>query len=82
MRSTTLRHASDVGVNKLALYFVGPHKEVCMFIGLMGVGNDGMLVTPSGRNLFRLPLRLAALVQRIQHWVAQQSWRCAARKSR
>ncbi len=46
-----------------------------MFIGLMGVESDGMLVTPSGRRLFRVTIRLASLIQRIQHWIAQLSWK-------
>jgi len=44
------------------------------FIGLMGVGGDGMLVTPSGKDLFRVPLRVAAIIQRIQHWFAKKTW--------
>lgn len=38
--------------------------------GLMGVSDDGTMWTPSGKKLFRLPLRLAAFVQRMQHWFA------------
>ena len=45
-----------------------------MFIGLMGLGDDGMLYAPSGRRLMRLPLRLASLAQRAQHWIAQRTW--------
>lgn len=43
-------------------------------IGLMGVGDNGMLYTPSGKTLFKLPHRLAAMVQRAQHWIAQKTW--------
>lgn len=46
------------------------------FIGLMGVGDDGMLYAPgTGKKLFRVPLRLACVVQRIQHWFARKTWR-------
>ncbi|MEN6367668.1 MAG: hypothetical protein ABFC88_12730 [Thermoguttaceae bacterium] len=38
--------------------------------GLMGVSDNGTLWTTSGRRLCRLPLRLAGLVQRVQHWFA------------
>jgi hypothetical protein len=44
------------------------------FTGLMGVGNDGTLYTPSGNKLIRLPLYLAFRVQAIQHWYAQRTW--------
>lgn len=43
-------------------------------IGLMGVGSDGTLYTPSGKKLVRLSLRLASLVQQIQHWIAVKTW--------
>ena len=43
-------------------------------IGLMGLKSDGMLVTPSGRNLFRLPLKCATKIQAIQHKIAIHSW--------
>lgn len=42
-----------------------------MFIGLMGVANDGTMFTPNGRRLFRLPWGLSWQVQRIQHWIAR-----------
>lgn len=45
------------------------------FIGLMGVGSDCMLYTPSGRELFRAPEWAAWRIQRIQHWIAQKTWR-------
>lgn len=45
-----------------------------MFIGLMGLGSDGTLYTPSGKKLFRMPKKLGRMVQRIQHWVAIQTW--------
>jgi hypothetical protein len=46
-----------------------------MFIGLMGVKSDNTLVTPSGRELFRVPLWAAIVIQRAQHWIAQKTWR-------
>jgi hypothetical protein len=46
-----------------------------MFIGLMGVGDDGMLITPSGRELFRVPLPLASVIQHIQHRIARLTWK-------
>ena len=64
-------------INRAEHYSSAHKKEGQMFIGLMGVGDDGMLFTPSGRKLFRLPMRLAALVQRVQHWVAKWSWKSA-----
>lgn len=44
-----------------------------MFIGLMGVKNDGTLVTPNGIELFKVPLRIGSLVQKVQHWVAEKT---------
>lgn len=44
-------------------------------IGLMGVGDDGTLFTPSGKQLFKVPLRIAAFIQRVQHWIARKTWR-------
>lgn len=41
----------------------------------MGVSNDGVLVTPNGRNLFKVPMKLACIIQKIQHWVAQKTWK-------
>ena len=46
-----------------------------MFIGLMGVSDKGVMFAPSGRRLFRLPARIAALVQHIQHWIAVRTWK-------
>lgn len=43
-------------------------------IGLMGLGDDGTLYAPNGKRLFRLPMRLACLVQKIQHRIARLSW--------
>lgn len=43
-------------------------------IGLMGLSDNGTLFTPNGRKLFTLPLRLALLVQRMQHWMAVKTW--------
>lgn len=45
------------------------------FIGLMGVKNDLTLVTPSGRELFRVPEWAAWRIQHVQHWIAQKTWR-------
>lgn len=44
-------------------------------IGLMGVGDDGTLYEPNGWRIYRVPMRLACLIQRVQHWVAQLTWR-------
>jgi hypothetical protein len=42
-----------------------------MFIGLMGVKNDGKtLVSPSGKVLFKVPKPIARIIQRIQHRIA------------
>jgi ribosomal protein L24E len=47
-----------------------------MFIGLMGVDNDGKtLYTPSGKKLFKVPRFLAWKIQRIQHYIAKKTWR-------
>jgi hypothetical protein len=43
-------------------------------IGLMGLDNNGTLYAPKGRRLFRVPLRLGMLIQRIQHWVSRYSY--------
>jgi len=40
-------------------------------IGLMGVKDDGTLVTPNGTDLIRLPLRVSSIIQRIQHKIAR-----------
>jgi len=45
-----------------------------MFIGLMGVKSDNTLVTPNGRELFKVPEWAAMRIQRIQHWIAQKTW--------
>jgi hypothetical protein len=45
-----------------------------MFIGLMGLGADGTLYTPSGAKLFRVPLRVGAVIQRVQQWIARRTW--------
>jgi len=46
-----------------------------MFIGLMGIENDGTLVTPSGIELFKLPIWLGSKIQKLQHWLAKKTWR-------
>ena len=48
-------------------------------IGLMGIKGDCTLVTPKGKDLFRVPLIMAILVQRIQHWIAKRTWKKAWR---
>ena len=46
-----------------------------MFIGLMGIENDGKtLVSPSGKRLIRVPKVIARITQRIQHKIAQLTW--------
>jgi hypothetical protein len=45
------------------------------FTGLMGVRADGMMETPSGRELCKVPLWLAWRIQRVQHWYAKKTWR-------
>lgn len=42
-----------------------------MFIGLMGLGNDGMLYLPNGRKLIKLSLRIGMVVQRVQQCFAR-----------
>lgn len=37
----------------------------------MGVGNNGMLFTPSGKELFTVPMWLARRVQIMQHFFAR-----------
>ena len=49
--------------------------EMIMFIGLMGIKNDGTLVTPSGIELFKLPIWLGSKIQKLQHWLAKKTWR-------
>jgi hypothetical protein len=46
-----------------------------MFIGLMGVKSDNTLVTPSGRELFKVPGWVAWRIQHVQHWIAKKTWR-------
>jgi hypothetical protein len=45
-----------------------------MFIGLMGVTNEGVLVTPSGIELFKVPACIGSAIQKMQHWIAQKTW--------
>ena len=40
-------------------------------IGLMGLTSDGMLITPNGKNLFRVPFWIGSRIQRTQHWVVK-----------
>lgn len=44
-------------------------------IGLMGLSSDGMLITPSGKNLFKVPDWLGRAIQSTQHWIAMKTWR-------
>jgi len=44
-------------------------------IGLMGVANDGTLISPSGKWAMKCPLWLACKIQRVQHTVARFSWK-------
>jgi len=47
-----------------------------MFIGLMGVENDGKtLRSPSGKRLLKVPSWLAWRIQSIQHWIAKNTWK-------
>jgi len=46
-----------------------------MFIGLMGIDNDGTLVTPSGRKLFKAPEWVGIIIQRVQHEIAKLTWK-------
>ena len=44
-------------------------------IGFMGVKDDGKtLITPSGRELFKVPSIIARWIQRIQHYIARKTW--------
>lgn len=46
-----------------------------MFIGLMGLDNDGQtLYRPNGKKLFKVPKWAAWRIQHIQHWIAQKTW--------
>lgn len=45
-----------------------------MFIGLMGVSNEGILITPSGKNICKVPIWVASKIQRIQHFIAKLTW--------
>ena len=45
------------------------------FIGLMGVKSDNTLVTPNGKELFKVPECLSWRIQSIQHKIAQFTWR-------
>lgn len=44
-------------------------------LGLMGIGDDGMLYTPKGKELIRLPFWMGCWVQKIQHKVAVLTWK-------
>jgi hypothetical protein len=45
-------------------------------IGLMGVGNDGTtLYLPNGTRLCGVPSWMAWKIQKMQHWLAQKTWK-------
>jgi hypothetical protein len=44
-------------------------------IGLMGLKADGTLVTPKGKDLFCVSLSIGRIIQNIQHWIAQKTWK-------
>lgn len=47
-----------------------------IFIGLMGVGNDGKtLYAPNGKELFKVPTWLSWIIQKIQHKIARLTHR-------
>jgi len=46
-----------------------------MFIGLMGVGADGTLYTPSGKKIIRLPLWLSQRIKNFCDRLARFTWR-------
>ena len=47
-----------------------------MFIGLMGIGDDGRtMYAPNGKRLFVIPSYLAAIIQRVQHKIARLTHR-------
>lgn len=47
-----------------------------MFIGLMGVGNDSKtLYAPNGNRICKVPGWAAWRIQRVQHWIAQLTWK-------
>lgn len=46
-----------------------------MIIGLMGVGSDGTLYTPSGNKIIKVNLFLCSIIQKIQNKIAVLSWR-------
>ena len=45
------------------------------FIGLMGVSSDNTLYTPGGKKLFKVPQWASWRIQRLQHKIAQITWR-------
>ena len=68
------------GVNKVfnedtKKWEVGKTKTRKKFVGLMGVSSTNMLIKPNGDNLFRVPKRVAMIIQRIQHWYAKRTWK-------
>ena len=47
-----------------------------MFIGLMGLENDGKtLISPNGNWKIKLPKFIARNIQHIQHFIAIQTWK-------
>lgn len=45
------------------------------FTGLMGVDVSGQLYSPSGVYICTVPLKLAIMIQCIQHWYAKKTWK-------
>ena len=41
----------------------------------MGVDSCGILISPKGKKLLRVPLGIARRIQIVQHWIAQMTWR-------
>lgn len=62
---TAAERAADQRYNKEKITEQGQK-----MIGLMGIAVDGTLVTPKGRRLFRVPLKLAWFILRLQHFIA------------
>ena len=44
-------------------------------IGLMGVGNDNTLYTPSGKRICKVPAWASWRIQKVQNAVARWTWR-------
>ena len=44
------------------------------FTGLLGVKSNGTIVSPNGKDLFKLPMIVSIKIQSIQHWFAKLTW--------